>query len=94
MTERRFPFSRCSSAALRASPLVTVGALGGAAWVLWAAALLLGASLLAGITQFGRCLAARSELKPPRAYPVLLVCWITLLLFITGRMADALGLLA
>lgn len=56
-------------------------------------ALLLGASFMAGVAQLGRGLAARSEWRVPPAYGWFLSGWMMLLMFITFRMAGALGLL-
>jgi hypothetical protein len=56
--------------------------------------LLLTVSLLAGLLQLGRCSRGASRMLGGKAFPRLVILWQGLLVFITYRMGEYLGILA
>jgi hypothetical protein len=54
--------------------------------------LLLAVALFAGIGQLWRCLRAARELSPRPAYPVVLLCWHVVFLYVLVRMGEVLEL--
>jgi hypothetical protein len=54
--------------------------------------LLLAVALFAGVGQLWRCLRAARELSPRPAYPLVLLCWHVVFLYVLVRMGEVLGL--